>query len=101
MNSSKILIGRDSQIPRRLARQESDAPVHGKLLKKERGKTGVLPSRGFIRGRERYGWTGQRKSAEACLVTVTIPALGAARTAAWDVMRTGVACGFNVAVNGF
>ena len=57
-------------------------PVHGKLLKKEWGRTGVLPSRVFIRERERYGWTGQRKSAEAFLVTVTVPALWAARTAA-------------------
>ena len=48
-----------------------------------------------------YSWTGQRKSAEAFLVTVTVPALWAARTAAWDVRSTGAASWLNVTVKTF
>ncbi len=43
-----------------------------------------------------YGWTGQRKSADAFLVTVTVLAVCAARTAASDVRSTGVLSGLNV-----
>ena len=45
--------------------------------------------------------TGQRKSADAFLVTVTVPALWAAKTAAWDVSSTGVAPWLNVTMKTF
>ena len=48
-----------------------------------------------------YGWTGHRKSAEEFLVTVTVPELCAARTAAWDVRSTGVVSWLNVTMKTF
>jgi hypothetical protein len=62
--------------------------IAARITEKEWDGTDVEPSRVFIRLREHYGWTGQRKSADAFLVTVTVPALWAARTAAWDVRST-------------
>src|SRR5689334_13981701 len=59
------------------------------------GRCRAVPRRSCT-GAEGYSWTGQRKSAEAFLVTVTVPALCAARTAAWEVRRTGVASWLNV-----
>lgn len=41
-------------------------------------------------GQHAYGWTGQRKSADAFLVTVTVPADCAERTACSEVRSTGV-----------
>src|SRR5207245_1418306 len=68
--------------------------------KREHRRASNPPGCSFTKARG-YSWTGQRKSADAFLVTVTVPALWAARTAAWEVRSTGVASGLNVTVKTF
>ena len=87
--------GRESMLIFSKNNDDLTAESSGVGEKKGIGGCRAVLGRSFT-GSMGYGWTGQRKSAEEFLVTVTVPALCAARTAAWDVRSTGVVSGLSV-----
>ena len=77
-------------------------PGQGRQVSAESSRTRKREKKGMVSNRPGWTshgeviWTGQRKSANAFLVTVTVPALWAARTAACEVRSIGVASWLNV-----